>query len=178
MGTIIVLLLTFLVYCSNGDTYTFTVDCKDTPSSIWSFWESCTTFDHGYEALREDFQEQLTLVHNELATEWVRFHSIFDDSVGIVNPSNPSWPYSYVNVDKIYDFVTSIDMKPLVEMDFIPSSYAPSNQLSSMYEYPVYVGPPSNHTQWYEFVKSFVEHLVERYGSDTVASWAFDAWYV
>ena len=137
---------------------------------------SGTTFDHGYLALRSDFQEQLEMTHKDLNIEWVRFHNIFDDDVGIVNPRNPSLPYSYVNVDKIYDYIQLIGMKPLVEMDFMPSSFVPSGQTGSLYEYPVYVGPPNNYTEWYYFVKEFTQHLVDRYGADTVASWAFDAW--
>ena len=137
---------------------------------------SGTTFDHGYLALRSDWREQLLQTHKDLNIEWVRFHNIFDDDIGIVNAGNPSLPYSYVNVDKIYDWIQSIGMKPLVELCFMPSSFVPHYQRSTLYEYPVYVGPPSNYTQWYYFVQSFVQHLVDRYGADTVASWSFDAW--
>ena len=179
----VILLLSILITI-NSAAYTFTVDTSSTPNEVYPFWQSATTFDHAYCALRKDFQDQLRTTVQELKIEFIRFHSIFDDSIGILNPRNPTTgngnsPYSYVNVDKIYDFLQSINIKPLVEMDFIPSIMVPNNStyLSNMYEYPVYIGPPTNKTQWYEFVKSFVQHLADRYGMQNVSTWAFDSWY-
>ena len=184
MSSFICLIASSVIISLNSAAYTFTVDTSSTPTDVYAFWQSCTTFDHAQSALRKDFQDQLTQTVKDLKIEFIRFHSIFDDSIGILNPRQPTTgngnsPYSYVNVDKIYDFLQSINLKPLVEMDFIPSIMVPNNKtyLSNMYEYPVYIGPPTNKTQWYEFVKSFVQHLVDRYGSDIVATWAFDAWY-
>jgi len=90
----------------NKAAYTFTVNISSTPKDVYPFWQSCTTFDHALSALRSDFQQQLTQT---------RFHSIFDDSIGILNPRKPTTgncnsPYSYVNVDKIYDFLQSINI--------------------------------------------------------------------
>ena len=43
-------------------------------------------------------------------------------------------------------------MKPLVELDMMPSSFVPPQQTSAMYNRPVYTGPPANITQWEEFI--------------------------
>ena len=112
-------------------------------------------------ALRSDWRDQLKETHEDLNIEWVRFHNILDDDIGIINPKDPSLPYSYINVDKIYDYIHSIGMKPLVELDFMPSSFVPSTQRSHLYQYPVYAGPPNNYTQWYEFIISFVQHITD-----------------
>eukprot|EP01084_Bolivina_argentea_P276705 472203_1 len=154
----------------------FTVDFGKSPSKVWKFWESGTTEDHGYLALRYDFREQLEQVHRDLNIQYVRLNNMFSDDLGIINPSKPSLPYSYINIDKIYDWVTSIGMKPLVNMDFIPSSLASKDQTIGMYEYPSYAGPPLNYTQWYYFVQSFTQHLSDRYTPEVVSQWIFDAW--
>ena len=196
MSTTVAILL--LCCFSKADETIFTVDFNQNSLPIWKFWErycyicilhayikqitystlstSGTTFDHAYVALRQDWRDQLLQTHQDLNIEWVRFHNILDDDIGIVNAGNPSLPYSYINVDKIYDYIYSIGMKPLVELDFMPSSFVPSTQRSRLYQYPVYAGPPNNYTQWYEFIKSFVEHITDRYGSDIISSWSFDAW--
>ena len=143
---------------------------------VWSFWESCTTGDHAYLALRSDYQEQLTQVHNELNIEYIRFHGIFDDDVGILNSQDPSMGYSYANIDKIYDFFVSIGIKPVVELDFAPSLLSTINTTLNNYYYPVYPGPPKDNQQWYYLVRNFTQHLTDRYGSDNVSQWYFEAW--
>eukprot|EP01084_Bolivina_argentea_P276706 472204_1 len=167
----------FLTIYAKGPTI-FTVDLSVKPLPVWNLWESCTTFDHGYLALRYDWREQLLQTHKDLNIQYVRFHNIFDDDIGIVNPKNPSLPYSYVNVDKIYDWIISIGMKPLVELDFMPSTFVsnPEQHIATYYNYPVYGGPPKNHTQWFYFIKDFIQHLVDRYGAENISQWKFDAW--
>lgn len=181
--TVVIAIATCNIWMSSA-AYTFSVDTSSTPKEVYPFWQSCTTFDHAYSALRKDFQDQLTQTQKDLKLEFIRLNGMFDDQIGILNPRLPTTgngnsPYSYVNVDKIYDFLVSIGIKPLVDMDFMPSALVPTNNstyLSHQYEYPFWAGPPTNKTAWYDLVKSFVEHLVDRYGSDTVATWAFDAW--
>lgn len=60
-------------------------------------------------ALREDYQQQLLTAHEKVGITSVRFHGVLDDDVGPVNGVND---YSFVNIDKIYDYIVSIDMKP------------------------------------------------------------------
>jgi len=38
------------------------------------------------------------------------------------------------------------------------------------------VSPPTSNEAWAGFVKSFVTHLADRYGSSTVRSWPFEVW--
>ena len=103
----------------------------------------------------------------------------FDNDIGIVNPNfNPSdeSKWSYINIDKIYDYILSIGMKPWVELDMMPKTFVPSYQISKMYDRPVYTGPPSNLTLWNRFISSFIQHLTDRYGSDEISQWYFEAW--
>ena len=167
-------LIGLLLKINAADT-TFKIDLTDETKKVWPFWESCTTFDHAYPALRADFQQQLKLIHDELGTKFVRFMNIFGDDIGISNPKDENALYSYLNADLIYDYILSIGMKPIIELDLVPSNFFhdPQSHLSKggFPGFPVYAGPPDNNTQWYEFVKQFVEHLVDRYGPDEVSSW-------
>ena len=154
---------------------TFKVDLSGSTASVWPFWESCSSFDHAYPALRADWQQQLKTVHDELGLKFVRFMGIFGDDIGISNPKNKNAPYSYYNSDTIYDYILSIGMKPIVELDFVPANFLadPQSHLSpSVFAgFPMYEGPPDNNTQWYDLIYQFVTHLVERYGADEVATW-------
>ena len=168
----------------NNTIYTFTTDLSSSNrTQVWDFWTSGTVIDDALLLLRADLQKQLKMIKQDLNIKYIRFHSILDDRIGIINPKDESLGYSFFNVDQIYDFLQSIDLMPIVELDFIPSSLVPlingskDAHLSQMYEYPVYVGPPANYTQWYLLIKNFVQHITDRYGSDTVSKWVFDAWY-
>eukprot|EP01084_Bolivina_argentea_P254948 428714_1 len=169
-----------LLCLANSQTTTFKVDLSGSTSPVWPFYESMTTYDHAYPALRADWQQQLKMVHDELGTKFVRFMGTFGDDIGISNPKNPSAPYSYLNIDVIYDYILSIGMKPSVELDFVPQNFLkdPQKHLSpSVFAgFPMYEGPPDNNTQWYDLIHQFVTHLVDRYGSDEVATWVFDFW--
>ena len=164
-----------LIAVTQSATTTFKVDLTGKTSSVWPFWESCSSYDHAYPALRSDWQQQLKQTHDELGLKFVRFMGIFDDDIGISNPKNSKAPYSYLNADVIYDYILSIDMKPIIELDFVPSNFLsdPESHLSpSVFAgFPMYMGPPDNNTQWYDLVYQFVSHLVDRYGADEVATW-------
>ena len=96
-------------------------------------------------------------------------HGILDDDVGIVNGIND---YSFVNVDKIYDYLVSIDMKPYIEISFMPQAFASYN--CQILHYNANVTPPKNYTIWNDFINQWVTHLVDRYGIDTVSQWKFE----
>ena len=138
--------LLIIIGIAHSATTTFKVDLSGKTGSVWPFWESCTSFDHAYPALRSDFLEQLNTTHKELGTKFVRFMGIFDDDIGISNPKNSKAPYSYLNADVIYDGVLSVGMKPIIELDFVPSNFLadPQSHLSqSVFAgFPAYKGPP------------------------------------
>ena len=120
--------------------------------------------------------------HIAINFSYVRAHGILDDDVGSVNGIND---YSFINIDKIHSYLLSIGMKPVIELDLVPSNFLkdPAAQISSdifdctertnpiTCAYPAYKGPPDNVTQWYDLVYQFVSHLVDRYGSDEVSTW-------
>lgn len=154
---------------------TFIVDFNSNIKPVWPFYESCTTADVAHLALRQDWQQHLKETRQDIGVKYVRFHGIFDDDVGIVNGYND---YSYVNVDKIYDYVLSLGMKPLVELDFMPQLFALIQTPDPSYHSPVYGSPPSNYTIWTEFITDFINHLIDRYGIDEILTWSFEAWNV
>ena len=82
----------------------------------------CVGSSHAYTALRADYQEQLTKVHDELGIKYVRFHGLFDDEMSVCienfdfTGKSQGITYNFVNIDKIYDFLLKIGMKPFVEL--------------------------------------------------------------
>ena len=131
----------------------------------------CVGSGHGSLALREDWQEHLKNAHDKVGVSSVRFHGILDDDVGPVNGVND---YSFVNIDKIYDYLLSIDMKPYVEISFMPRDLASGTDTT--FHYKGNITPPKDWSTWNDFIKQWMQHLITRYTIDEVSKWKFEVW--
>ena len=81
---------------------------------------------------------------------------------------------SFLNADRIFDFLLSIGMKPFIELSFMPEALASGP--TTVFKYRGNVTPPSDHRQWAAFIKRLVAHWVDRYGIREVADWFFEVW--
>ena len=50
----------------------------------------------------------------------MRFHGILSDDMGTLVNENNQNIYSFFNTDQVFDFLRSIDMRPFVELSFMP----------------------------------------------------------
>ena len=82
--------------------------------------------------------------------------------------------YSFFNTDRIFDFLVSIGMKPIVELSFMPRCLSSGNDI--VFHYQGNITPPRDHAQWAELIRRLAQHWVERYGIDEVSSWPFEVW--
>src|SRR5712691_10892534 len=95
-----------------------------TTTPLRHFWEHTVGSDHAPMALRADWQSQLRRCHEDLGFRYVRFHGLLSDDVGTLIRHQKSLLDSFFNADRIVDFLLSLDMKPFVELSFIPQSLA------------------------------------------------------
>jgi xylan 1,4-beta-xylosidase len=126
--------------------------------------------------LRESWRRDLSAVKNAVQLEYVRFHGIFDEDVGVYNEDsqgNPVYNWSYV--DQIYDGMLGNNVRPFVELGFMPRKLSSSEHVDPFW-YKPYPNPPKDYTKWGALVEAFTRHLVERYGIDEVSRWYFEVW--
>jgi xylan 1,4-beta-xylosidase len=135
----------------------------------------CVGAGRANEGLRGDWQRQLKLCHDELGFEFIRFHGLFTDDMGVYSEDAKGNPhYNWQNVDALYDQILAIGMKPFVELSFMPAALASSNK--TVFWWRGNVTPPKSLDRWVEFMRAFAEHLTERYGADEVKRWRFEVW--
>ena len=125
-------------------------------------------------ALRADWQAQLKRAHDELGFRHVRFHGILDDDVGTLLCEQEQLVYGFFNSDQIFDFVSSIGMRPFVELSFMPSTL--SSGSTTVFKYRGNVTPPKDYRQWATLIGKLVGHWVDRYGLAEVRQWFFEVW--
>jgi xylan 1,4-beta-xylosidase len=120
----------------------------------------------------------MTQCHRELGFQYVRFHGLFNDDMNIVQQPIPipgvPLRLCFTYIDVIFDFLLSINMKPFVELGFMPEALASGKK--TLFHYKANTTPPKDYDQWAWFIGEFTKHLLERYGRDEVRSWFFEVW--
>lgn len=141
------------------------------------YWELSVGSCHAATLLRADVQAQIKKAHDEIGFKYIRFHGLLDDDMSVVIA--PMLPLdkpqiSFFNIDRIFDFLESIGMKPFVELGFMPEAYASTSQTT--FHYKGYSSMPKEDSQWTNLIQLLMEHLEDRYGAREVRSWFFEVW--
>ena len=110
------------------------------------------------------------------AIQYVRFHAIFHDEVGVYDEDGAGRPlYNWSYVDQIYDGLLENGVRPFVEMSFMPRKLAASLEPHAFWYKPL-PSPPKDYAKWGDLVYHFAHHLMDRYGIDEVAQWYSEVW--
>lgn len=151
-------------------TLSFVADLSK-PTTEWKhYWSECVGSGHALLALRQDYREHLAMVSKELGMRYVRFHAIFDDDMSTYLNGG----YSFFNLYSIYDFLLSINMKPYVELSFMPEDLASGS--TTIFHYKGNTSPPKSYDAWGWLIGNFTAHLVARYGVNEIRKWYFEVW--
>jgi xylan 1,4-beta-xylosidase len=141
------------------------------------FWEQMFGSGRAILTLRDSYREDLRAVKQITDFQYVRFHAILHDEVGVYNEDehgNPVYNFSYV--DQIYDGLLKQGVRPVVEISFMPKKLAFNPDALHPFWYKQNVSPPKSLEAWDALMTRFAQHLVDRYGIDEVSQWYFEVW--
>ncbi len=167
-------LLTASLWAQSGSV--ITIDPSAPTHPFPHFWEQMFGSGRGVLALRSAYRSDLHQVKQVTGLEYVRFHAILDDEVGVYDEDkqgNPVYNFSYV--DQIYDGLLAEGVKPFVEISFMPDKLA-SKQILQAFWYHPNIAPPKSWDRWDNLMTAFAKHLVDRYGIAEVSQWYFEVW--
>jgi len=153
------------------------VDARAQTTPFPHFWEQMFGSGRAILALRDSYRQDVRAVKQVADFRYVRFHGIFHDELGVYTEDehgNPVYNFSYV--DQVYDGLLKDGVKPFVEISFMPKKLAFNPDALHPFWYKQNVSPPKDINRWDDLIKHFVQHLVDRYGVDEVASWYFEVW--
>jgi len=138
-------------------------------------WRECITVGRAHNLLRADCLEHLATAQKVMGYKYCRFHAIFDDDMAVVvrNKDN-SLTFQWHQVDKVYDALLKMGIRPFVEINPMPRALASGTQ--TMFGYKMNVTPPKSYTEWGYFMEEFAKHLISRYGLNEVRQWYFEVW--
>jgi xylan 1,4-beta-xylosidase len=123
-----------------------------------------------------EFADALRIAHADLGATYVRAHAILhDDNEVVTRNDDGTLAFDFTQVDALYDEIRDLGFRPIVELSFMPAVIA-RDPHETVFEYRGIISPPREWSEWYEVVHALTRHLVERYGLDEVATWAFEVW--
>lgn len=155
---------------------TVTVDAKAPAQAFPHFWEQMFGSGRATLTLRDSYRRDMRQVKQITDFKYVRFHAILDDDVGVYSEDKQGNPiYNFTYVDEIYDGLLAENVKPFVELSFMPKDLASRLDYQSFWYRPI-VSPPGDYAKWNALIGSFAQHLIARYGIDEIATWYFEVW--
>ena len=157
-------------------TETIAIDARAAVRPFPHFWEIMFGSGRANLSLRESYRRDLDLTRAVTSVQYVRFHAILDDENGIYSEGAQGQPvYNFSYLDQIYDGLLDRNVRPFVELSFMPRKLA-SSQAPFGFWYKPLVSPPNNYAHWDDLITQFTRHLVARYGEPEVAQWYFEVW--
>lgn len=167
----IVLTLTTLIHSENIRVIDVDVN-KSTPIS--RYYNFCVGAGRAHEGLRAEWQKQLAEIKKECGFRYIRFHGLLHDDMGVYKEKNGKPVYNFHYIDALYDFLLSIDVRPFVELSFMPDALKSGEE--TVFWWKGNKTPPSNKEKYASLIYEVVKHFVDRYGIDEVKKWYFEIW--
>jgi xylan 1,4-beta-xylosidase len=154
-----------------------TIDASATGTPLPHFWERMFGSGRAVLALRESYRDDLREVKKATNVEYVRFHNVLHDEVGVYSEDEHGKPvYNFTYVDQIYDGLLKLGVRPVVEISFTPKALASDPAAIHPFWYKQNVSPPRDYAKWDDLIQQFAQHLMDRYGLGEVSRWYFEVW--
>lgn len=155
---------------------TITIDAQAPTHAFPHYWEKMFGSGRAILSLRDSYRRDLRQVKQATGFEYIRFHAILDDEVGLYDEDAQGKPvYNFSYIDQIYDGLLENGVRPFVELSFMPKKLASTTSQQPFWYHP-YNSPPKDWDRWGDMVEQLARHLVARYGIDEVAQWYFEVW--
>jgi len=138
-------------------------------------WKNGIAVGRAYDLMRSDLREHLAWLQREVGFRSCRFHAVFHDDMAVVRRrGDGGLVYEWHHVDKVYDCLLALGLKPFVELNPMPAALASGPE--TMFFYKMNITPPRVWSEWQDLVVAFTQHCVERYGLGEVRTWHFEVW--
>jgi len=140
-----------------------------------NMFRECIGAGRANEGLRADWQQQLATVQKEIGFNYIRFHGLLHDDMAVYSfDKQGKLLYNYQYIDKLFDYLLSIRIRPFVEFSFMPAALASGTK--TIFWWKGNVTKPKSYPGWDSLITNVVTHWTERYGQEEVARWYFEVW--
>lgn len=121
-------------------------------------------------------QHMLHELQQDIKFKYIRFHGILDDEMMVYSENENGEPeLCFTYIDLAIDFLLSINLKPFMELSFMPKELA-SDPTRTMFFINSVISLPKNMEKWTYTIQQLIKHFISRYGKKEVESWPFFLW--
>jgi xylan 1,4-beta-xylosidase len=128
------------------------------------FWSASVGTGTASLTLRGDLQTQYKIGQREAGFQRVRGHGVLNDDMNIYQGPGS---YDWTNLDRYLTAISAAQMRPIMEMDFMPSALARNGDRHDIYK---------NAADYRSFIAAVVQHCVDRFGVADVSQWYWEIW--
>jgi len=152
-----------------------TADFNEIQGPRSEVWRECVGAGRAAEGLRADWQRQLKLCQDEIGFRSIRFHGLLHDDMGVYAETKQGKPiHNWQYIDELYDSLLALNIRPFVELSFMPSALAGGKK--RMFWWNANVTPPKSYEKWDGLIEDLTRHWTDRYGAEEVKRWNFEIW--
>lgn len=139
-------------------------------------YNECIGAGRANEGLRADWQQQLRMLKKDVDFKYIRFHGLLHDDMRVYAEDKKTGEpiYNFQYIDRLYDFLLSIKVKPFVEFGFMPNDLAAGTK--TIFWWKANVSKPKSYEKWDTLITKLVQHWKERYGEAELRTWYFEVW--
>lgn len=150
-------------------------DYTKTAGPFSKVYQECVGAGRATEGLRADWQQQLTIAKKAIGFKYIRFHGLLHDDMHVyTEDTTGNAIYNWQYVDKLYDFLLSINVRPFVEFGFMPPALSSGDK--TVFWWKGNIMPPKSYEKWSALITALVKHWEERYGKKELEQWYFEVW--
>ena len=151
------------------------IPVTETLTPLRHTFKTFTSVGRAAELLDRNIQEMLIDLQKNVGFRYIKFQGILSDDMMVVSRIGQELRFTYTLVDQVLDFLLSIQLKPLIQLSFMPKELAENPDKTVCY-CPFITSPPADMKEWNFLIEDFTRHLIERYGLDEVKQWPFTVW--
>ncbi len=145
---------------------------KSEKKALRHTWRRIVNVGYARDLLLEEIRERLKQAQSEIGFEHLRFHGIFDDDMHVYFETTQHQPFfNFAYVDMVLDFAIELDLKPFVELSFMPELLAKNKNV--IFDRKSYFSIYNDLSKWKLLIQSFIRHCITRYGNGAVREWKF-----
>ncbi len=139
------------------------------------YFSKCIGAGRAAEVMRHEAYKQLRTVQEECPFEYIRFHGLFHDEMGLVNrrPDGKLF-FNFQYIDILFDSLLDIGIRPVVELGLMPGELRSGD--NTVFWWKMYNTPPKDIEEWGQVVEALVRHVTARYGKAEIDKWFFEVW--
>ncbi len=135
-------------------------------------WRKLLNVGYARNVLLAEVQNRICQAQREIGFEYIRFHGMLDDDMHVYYEDEQGQPYlDFSRVDMLLDFILSVDLKPYVELGYMPKLLAKEEKAT--FDFSSYISAFNDEEKWKFLIKGFLRHCIERYGRSLMIEWKF-----